>query len=295
MNSKKNLGTTVIDELRLCYTADRGLLESLRSIRFGENERIGAFSFQRVECRHFKVGFNIYMNHDAYADRNDEQVATLKFDRYGDDEYSAFVFFRVENHILYDPEKLRLILELPDSLGLLFNNITALDLAMDFQKNICNIIRRTYKNSDITTIVNNKAVRDRKQTLSNVSIIYATTLDKIKNPSIYIKQAKAVHDKAKGITVCAYDKAAEIRDSSKKQYVLDYYGNPKRLHRLEVHLNSGKIHDYCDSRNIAQTTGLLFNQKFLSEMYLHHLSSVLRFTKGRNRISWPDIFSGRTI
>lgn len=54
-----------------------------------------------------------------------------------------------------------------------------------------------------------------------------------KNPTISIKQAKALHNKAKGLTVCAYNKAAEISTSG-KDYILGYYGNRKRLYRLEI-------------------------------------------------------------
>lgn len=281
--AKSNLGKTVIDELRLCFVAEAALLEDLRNIRHGEWWNVNDFSLQRVECRYFGVGFNVYMNHDA------EHVASIKFDRYGEAEDSVYIYYKIENHVLYKPEKFQTVMMLPDYLGLSLNNITALDLAQDFRKNICNAIRRTYKDETITTIINGKAVKDRKMIQDNMSIIYAVTLDKLKNPSLYIKQAKALHDKTKGVTVCAYDKAAEIRNTSDKQYVLDYYSNPKRLHRLEVRLNSGEIRDYCAGRGIVQSADLLFDQEFLTNIYMYHLSSVLRFTKGRDKISWNDI------
>lgn len=287
MNSKDNLGKTVIDELRLCYKADSYLLEDLRNIEIGGKVEFGTFYLQRVDCRYFKVGLNVYMDR--------ELSASLKFDRYGDEEDSELAYFRIENRVLYDIDKIKRVLEFPGYLGMTLNNITALDLAKDFQKNICNIIRRTYKDKDTTTIINGKAIKDRQHIIPNMSVIYASTLDRLKNPSLYIKQAKAIHDKTKGITVCAYDKATEIQNASEKQYILDFYGNPKRLHRLEVHLNSGEIRGYCNNRHIVQTTDLLFSQEFLTEMYLYHLSAVLRFTKGRNKVSWEDIFNGRAI
>lgn len=287
MNSKDNLGKTVIDELRLCYKADSYLLEDLRNIEIGGKVEFGTFYLQRVDCRYFKVGFNVYTD--------GELSASLKFDRYGDSEDSEFAFFRMENRVLYDIAKFKKVLDIPDYLGMILNNITALDLAKDFQKNICNIIRRTYKDKDTTTIINGKAIKDRQHIIPNMSVIYASSLDRLKNPSLYIKQAKAIHDKTKGITVCAYDKVAEIQNASEKQYVLDFYGNPKRLHRLEVHLNSSEVREFCNNRRIVQTTDLLFNQDFLTEMYLYHLSAVLRFTKGRNKVSWEDIFNGRAI
>lgn len=288
MNSNDNLGKTVIDELRLCYKADIDLLKDLRNINIGGKIEFGTFYLQRVDCRYFKVGFNVYLDR--------ELSASLKFDRYGDEEDSSFIYFRIENRVLYDIDRLKCTLGIPDCLGMVLNNITALDLAKDFSRNICNIIRRTYKDRNTTTIINGKAIKDRQHIIPNMSIIYASTLDRLKNPTLYIKQAKAIHDKTKGITVCAYDKSAEIINASEKQYILDFYGNPKRLHRLEVHLNSSEVREFCNNRRIVQTTDLLFNQDFLTEMYLYHLSAVLRFTRGRNKVSWEDIFNnGRAI
>ena len=67
-----------------------------------------------------------------------------------------------------------------------------------------------YKDKDVTTIINGKALRDRKQTITGFSQTYSISLDRLKNLTISVKQAKAVHNKAKGITICAYNKVAEI-------------------------------------------------------------------------------------
>ena len=73
--------------------------------------------------------------------------------------------------------------------------------------------------------------------IDGVSQSYSVSLDRLKNPTLYFKQAKAIHNKSKGIVVTAYNKMAEIEESG-KDYILEFYGNPKRLNRLEVHLNS---------------------------------------------------------
>lgn len=57
---------------------------------------------------------------------------------------------------------------------------------------------------------------------------------------------KNAQHKAKGLTVCAYNKTAEI-STSEKDYILGYYGNPKSLYRLEIHLNSQDVTDYFNS------------------------------------------------
>jgi len=42
----------------------------------------------------------------------------------------------VSNHILYDEDKLRMTLSLPEMMGMYFNNFTALDIAVDYKKNL---------------------------------------------------------------------------------------------------------------------------------------------------------------
>ena len=112
---------------------------------------------------------------------------------------------------------------------------------------------------------------------------------KLSNPTISVKQAKAVKDKSKGLTLCGYNKTKEIETSSHKDYIKQFYGNPKSLHRLEVHQNNEEIKDFCKVNNIPQDINLITDQQFLDAMYDAHLSSLLRFTKGRTKLNWRDI------
>ena len=120
-------------------------------------------------------------------------------------------------------------------------------------------------------------------------MVYTLNFTKVRNPSICLKQAKAEHDKTKGLTLCAYNKRNEIETESHKHYILDFYNNPKTLHRLEVHQNNQEIKDYCKNHNITQDINLIFNQQFLDDMYHTHLASILRFTHGRTKVNWHEI------
>ena len=64
---------------------------------------------------------------------------------------------------------------------------------------------------------------------------------KIKYLTVNIKQKKAIKDKSKGSTLIAYNKKAEIANSSDKTYINSHYNNPAKLHRLEVHLNNDEV------------------------------------------------------
>ena len=282
------IGITIIDALKLCYMVNVEDLSALMELDYGQYDIMEEFMLFRVSSQHFAYCFNVL--HGTDEDRR--EMAQLRFRRYGDGEQETdmtYTFLHISNHVLYDSALLDIVLRLPEKLGMVFHNITTIDLAKDFTKiNPVTIIRKMYKDKDITSIINGKAIKDRKQTIIGFSQTYSISLDRLKNPTISIKQAKAVHNKAKGITVCAYNKVAEITESE-KNYILDYYGCPKKLHRLEVHLNSQEIADYFKSIGKVQDLHLLTDADFMDAMYFCHLSAVIRFSRGRNPLSWSDL------
>ena len=261
-------------------------LSALMELDYRQYDIMEGFMLFRVSSQHFAYCFNVL--HGTDEDRR--EMAQLRFRRYGEQETDmTHIFLHISNHVLYDRDLLDRVLVLPEKLGMVFHNITTIDLAKDFTKiNPVTIIRKMYKDKDITSIINGKAIKDRKQTIIGFSQTYSISLDRLKNPTISIKQAKAVHNKTKGITVCAYNKVAEITESE-KNYILDYYGCPKKLHRLEVHLNSQEIADYFKSIGKVQDLHLLTDADFMDAMYFCHLSAVIRFSRGRNPLSWSDL------
>lgn len=280
------LGTTIIDELRLSYIAEPSFLDDLSLTAVGERIDFADFSMVRILGQHFRYLFKVFVGK--------KQVGNFYYGQYGIVD-SCYAWFKFENQVLYDGELFRTTLDIPYKLKLTFNNITAIDLTKDFKKNIVNVIRRLYKDERITTIVNGKAVKNRKQIIPEFHIDYSVSLERLRNPTFYAKQKKAAHDKTKGVCVSCYNKRAEIENTS-KQYILDFYGNPKCLHRLEVHLNAEEIRRYCSMKKIPQTIDLIFDQVFITDMFYYYLSSVVRFTKGRTKLDWRDILcSDRSI
>jgi hypothetical protein len=261
-------------------------LSRLMELDYGHYDIIENVRLLRVTSQHFAYCFNVL--YDTDEDRR--EVAQLRFCRYGEKETDMiYTFLHISNSVLYDCELFDMVMKLPENLGMVFHNITAIDLAKDFTNiNPVSVIRKMYKDKDITTIINGKAVRDRKQTIIGLSQTYSISLDRLKNPTISVKQVKALHNKAKGITVCAYNKHAEIEESE-KDYILNYYDNPKKLHRLEVHLNSQEVTDYFKHLGKIQDLTLLVDSNFRDDMYFYHLSSVIRFSKGRNPLPWSDL------
>ena len=279
---KGKIGTPIIDELRLCYVAEPLLLEEFSKVEVGGSIVVENFVLYRISGDRFEFMFTICSA--------GVEVATLKYGRYGAVE-SMYVFLKVSNPVLYDEKMLKQVLSFPETMGMLFNNFTAIDIAVDYTKNISSIIKRMMRNDQIKTILNGKHLKDRKRVIPGVDFDYSTSLSKLHCPTITLRQAKAARSKDKGISVQSYDKKAEIALHSEKDYILDYYGQPQRLYRLEVRLHYQELQDYCRKAGVPQSIDMVFNPAFLESAFYYHLSSVLRFSKGRQKLQWADIIA----
>lgn len=274
--------TVVLDELRICYVADIRDLASLQSVETGNRMDYSGYTFYRISNDRFRYFYEIM--------ENDEVVAVLKYGLYADSmAEQVFVYYRVNNHILYDRDRLARLLNLPESLGMLFNNFTSLDLAYDSSLNLVSIIRRMMRDKSVTTIINGKAIKDRKALLTGVTFEFSTSLNRMRHPTITVKQKKAISNKNEGITVQCYDKKAEIVNHSGKYYIMDYYDNPKRLYRLEVRLHYQELKDYFSGKGIIPSIDMLCDSEQLKDMFLYHLSSVIRFSRSRNKVQWKAL------
>lgn len=278
------LGTPILDELKICYSAEPELLNMLQKVEDGASQDFGDFAFRRTTNKHFQYAFDVICVCSSGAQR----TASARFGRYGEIG-SSYLFFSVENYVLYNADLLAATLQIPEQLGMTFHNFTSLDIAIDTHFDVAHLMKRIWHRQDITTIINGKAIRDRKEVISGLSLVYSTTLERVKALTVYVKQRKAAHDKTKGVTVAAYNKIAEIENVSHKEYIREFYGCPKRLYRLEVHLNNAEISDYCKSIRRAQEEQMVFDSGFLKNAFYYHLSSVIRYTKGRHKIAWDDI------
>ena len=278
-----NLETTIIDCLVICFLATPGLLVSLREIR--KHYRIDDFFLMRAEGRFHRHFFNI-------QNKYGKELGNLYFDRYASAGNELYLWVKVENSVLYDGSFPEMINRLSGLLGLEFHGITSLDLARDFNYDIASRIRSLMRREDLAVIINGKEVRDRNTMLKGIVRSCGMSLAKDGKKGLTIKQAKAAKNKHRGITLDCYDKAAEINNSGKR-YIRDFYGNRKRLHRLELRMNCEQIRRAFDSTWLTPSLEYLENQKALDYLFIYALKSVLRFRKGRTVQQWEDLFKMR--
>ena len=88
-------------------------------------------------------------------------------------------------------------------------------------------------------------------------------------------------------------KLAEIENSSNKRYILEYYNNPSKLYRTEVHLNNAEIKEYLQTHNIDLNPYML-DYSILEDMFFDYLNRIIRFKCGKESICWEQILGGKT-
>ena len=276
----ERLGQTIIDALTLCYVAEGKVLDLLREI--DHRHHIDTFTLLRTTGKHHKEHFDIYLHK--------KKVATIYFDRYGSAGDESYIWLRIENHVLYDQQLFIETLMLPELLDIEYNNITYIELARDFSYNITQRIRSLMRNPELKTIINGKQIKNRDDEVAGIIRTCKISLNKDLAKSLCIKQAKAEKNKYDGITLDSYNKLDEITSKSHKQYILDYYSNPSRLHRLELRLNNPDLKKISKAIRLSVTDDTIFDQEALDKIYLQALHSLLRFTDGRNKLDWQMLF-----
>lgn len=282
-----------LDAVTLCYEVVHPYYyEQLSSLNYGECLDMDEFRLYRTEGRYFE---NVYVIRLDNGTREIEW-GVLKFNLARGDEQSNThtngnrkVWFSINNKTLYSKDTYFLTY-IEQRLGLIFHNVTSLDLALDTPFSVSPLVKAYIHNKDVTTILNGKRITDRDEDRPELTYITSGSLNKQgKYLTVNIKQRNAIKDKTKGITVLIYDKAAEISNASDKQYILDYYDNPKKLYRCEVHLNSEDIKNYVERIGIQYTPLILFDEATLEDMFFHFLSSVIRFQSRTLDTSWGHI------
>lgn len=282
-----------IDALTICYEVERPYYyEKLSTLDYGESLDMDEFRLYRTEGRYFENVYAIRL----WNGTRDIEWGYLKFNLARGDEHSNThtnglrkVWLSLNNETLYN-SAFHCLTYIEQRLGLVFHNVTSLDLALDTPFSVSPLVKAYAHNKNVTTILNGKRITDRDEDRPELTYTTSGSLNKQgKYLTVNIKQRNAIKDKSKGITVLTYDKAAEISNASDKQYILQHYGNPKRLYRTEVHLNAEDIKNYVERQGIDYTPLLLFDEATLEDMFFHYLGSVIRFQSKALDTSWGRI------
>lgn len=281
----------MIDALTVCFEVEnRYHYDRISELEYGEIYDLYEFQLVRVEGRYYNNVYTIiYMDGDNQAEFGQLKFNIGKMANPSNlhSNGSPKIWISLNNRSLYTNDQYNLGF-IATKLGLEPHNVTTLDLCLDTPYNVSKPLRQLIKNKAVTTILNGTKVKDRDKDRPEITYTLSGSLNKDKYMTVNVKQRNAIKDKSRGVTVTTYDKLAEISNSSGKEYILNFYGNPTKLFRTEVHLNNTEIKDYLDSH------GLYFNyymidEALLEDMFFYHLNSVIRFKYGKQDIMWEQL------
>lgn len=282
--------------LRLCFEiTEPAVFDYLATLESAEKADFYDFYLRRIEGKHFEYVFEI-----RYDDLGEDKLfGELRFGiNKNEDEANTHTngkrkaWISISNRVLYTTEEMHYLGYIADVLNLELHNITSLDLCLDMTMDIARYLRRLIRCKDMTVILNGKRVTDRKADRPEIVYTMSGNLDRDKYLTVNIKQKKAIKDKSRGSTLAAYDKRAEIANSSYKEYISDLYGHPAKMHRLEVHLNNDELKDYILRTGDYMDLGLIYNTSFLWQLFEYTLGSLIRFEKDGKRLTWEDVLDG---
>ncbi len=288
----------VIDKLKICYTlSDTSRLHELRENlleRFEVQE--WDFHLRRIEGKHFNNVYEIVyiFNKDNNPEDMEEQVfgtlqRGLRSDH--DEAFKPYVWLYVDNsqfYLKYDYStngRLMFLGYIEQMLGLVFNNITHLDLALDSSTNYSKALIKLIRDKDYYPIINGSKITDRKRLIEDILYIGVGNLERIKEYSLLIQQKK------NDLSLNSYNKKREVENKSKKFYIMDRYKNPNQLHRLEIRINSDVLKDFFIRNRIEYNPSMFITDDWLWLLFLTFLNRIIRFqtVKGRKVYGVMDL------
>lgn len=286
----------MIDAFTVCCEVENSVLfDKIHSLEFCESIEFEHFTLTRTDGRYYNHVYSITYNNCGEI----KTFGQLKFGlNNGTTEANAHdngkpkAWITIDNMALYS-QSIGYLGYICEILHLNVHNYTSIDLCKDTPFDVSRALHRLYRNKSITTILNGKRIINRDEDRPEISRTLSGNLNKDKYQTIYVKQRNAIRDKSAGVTIKTYDKLAEIRNASEKEYILDYYSNPRKLYRTEVHLNNSDIKEYLQSHNIDLNPYMMDNA-VLEAMFFDYLNRVIRFQDGKVQITWEQLLGGRT-
>lgn len=281
-----------IDAMTVCFeVTDRFHYDQVSELEFGQVYDLYEFQLIRIEGRYYNnVYAIIYLDGDCQVEFGQLKFNIGKISNPNNlhDNGSPKVWISLNNLSLYSDDQYNLDY-IATKLGLEPHNFTSLDLCLDTPFNVSKPLRKLIKNKAVSTILNGTKVKNRDEDRPEITYTTSGSLNKDnKYITVNVKQRNAIKDKSRGVTITTYDKLAEICNSSGKDYILNFYGNPTKLFRTEVHLNNAEIKDYLEGRGLSLNYYML-DEALLEDMFFYHLNSVIRFEQDKEKILWEHL------
>lgn len=239
-----------VDKLRLCYKQPQQLFDMLKDYNNGDYINFDGFSLVITDCGRTqestkeptKIKANVVL---------DDNTRLGEFSFNDSAKYEGKCFFTVDNQALYKTNGydsqgnkhnyMAFIGWIEQKLGLEKNNLTECEIALDVNFNPVPQLLKLVKDTD-----NHHLILNGKNVADDVRLDgfgeYFDRFRKKRNryATIYLSQKKVDSPSIK-----VYDKLTEIREESKKDYIIDWNDfNSNTMWRLEVTVKNADFREF---------------------------------------------------
>lgn len=247
---RKNKSVLSVDKLTLCYVADDKLINRLNEVNeLTDSDKCFRLVRTPNDKAVFANSFDVLIKSpfdDEVDSSSEKKIATLKNElrTMVDDKENSYVWLYIENWVFYETftakhNWLAHIGYITDELGLTFNNITDLHIAMDTNINIAKKIKRAQFNDDYELLLNGTSRSNKKEILDEILHVQTGDQCRLRTLTIYIRPKK----KKDGLSLRIYDKRQEL-EKSNKQYITQWNGLNKQNYRVELTLKNEHLKEY---------------------------------------------------
>lgn len=278
------------DKVEICFVGTKELIDNIENTQHWERDGyyLELENSENKDNRETILSIWVY---DSKEENGKIKFGTLKFGNSfeSDEDRIRYCWLRVDNKILYSKSKLSTTLHsiyfIQDDLGLEFNNITSLDIAID--SNICwfKRIKSAIRNKELIPIILNKSYQNMKEEIEPV--VYDHRGDRIK----YRSNTMYISNSEKDMIFSTYDKGKEIL-SSGKAYIRDWFDSKGKIFRAEIRLKNKSLSDFCEKNNLTQYDLYMrfFDMNLWFDLYYFFANRIIRFVdSSRNQISFLQL------
>lgn len=210
-------------------------------------------------------------------------------------KYQGRAFFSFENSSLYtvfgvtaDCRKANwvdMLLPIAEDMGLTFNNVTEVEVALDSTANIIYRMRKLIKDVDKYDMYLNGRKVEAGTTLESYGEYYERTREQLsRRPTLYFRQSKDTDMRLR-----IYDKATELREHSPEKAARYHewlgWTTTDKIYRAEVTMHNTNVREFCERRGkrLAEQgehgniLGLLGMEEFRLDMFANATDRMIYF------------------
>lgn len=278
-----------LDKVEICYVGSKELIDNIEDTKHWDRDHYYLEYEDKENKDKRETILSIYVD-DFENDK--VKFGTLKFGNSfeNDNDIIRYCWLRIENRILYNKSCISTTIStmywIQDDLGLEFNNITALDIALDSNISWFRRIKNAIRNKSLIPIVLNRAYPNvGEEEIEPIDFRHKDNRKRYTSNTMYINNSD------KDMIFNVYDKGKEILKSG-KLYIREWFNSEGNINRAEIRLKNKSLNEYCEKNNISQYDLYmqLSDDNKLFDIYYFFSNRIIHFVdSSRNKISFLQL------